>query len=37
MLNIVLSMVTINLKDYRDADTSAIAILSPDTFVSKYL
>lgn len=31
------ALVTINLKDYRDADTSAIAILSPDTFVSKYL
>ena len=31
------ALVTINLKDYRDADTSTIEILSPDTFVSKYL
>ena len=31
------ALVTINLKDYRLADTSAMEILLPDTFVSKYL
>ena len=31
------ALVTINLKDYRNADTSMIEILSPDTFASKYL
>ena len=28
---------TINLKDYRNADTSAMEILSPEEFVSRYL
>ena len=31
------ALVTINLKDYRYADTSAMEILLPNTFVSKYL
>ena len=31
------ALVTINLKDYRDADTTAIEILSPDAFANKYL
>ena len=31
------ALVTINLKDYRCADTSAMEILLPDMFVSKYL
>ena len=31
------ALVTINLKDYRNADTSAMEILSPEAFVSKYL
>ena len=31
------ALVTINLKDYRRADTSAMEILLPNTFVSKYL
>ena len=31
------ALVTINLKDYRLADTSAMEILLPDMFVSKYL
>lgn len=30
-------LITINLKDYRNADTSAIEILTPEEFVSKYL
>jgi len=30
-------LVTINLKDYRDADTSAIEILSPEAFANEYL
>lgn len=30
-------LITINLKDYRLADTSTMEILLPDTFVSKYL
>lgn len=31
------SLVTINLRDYRGADTSKIEILSPTEFVDKYL
>ena len=31
------ALVTINLKDYRNADDSSIEILSPDMFASKYL
>ena len=31
------ALVTINLKDYRNADTSAMEILSPEAFVSRYL
>ena len=31
------ALVTINLKDYRNVDTSAMEILSPETFVSRYL
>ena len=31
------ALVTINLKDYGNADTSAMDILSPEAFVSKYL
>ena len=31
------SLVTINLRDYRGADTSQIEILSPTEFVDKYL
>jgi len=31
------ALVTINLKDYRNAETSAIEILSPDMFANKYL
>ena len=31
------ALVTINLKDYRDANTTTIEILSPDAFVNKYL
>ena len=30
-------LVTINLKDYRNADTSAMEILSPEAFVSRFL
>lgn len=31
------TLVTINLRDYRNADTSTIEILSPTEFVAKYL
>ena len=31
------ALVTINLKDYRNADTSAMEILSPEAFVSRFL
>lgn len=31
------TLVTINLRDYRGADTSTIEILSPTEFVAKYL
>ena len=31
------TFVTINLKDYRNADTSAMEILSPEAFASRYL
>jgi len=31
------ALVTINLRDYRDADTSNLLILSPSEFVEKYL
>ena len=31
------ALVTINLKDYRLADTTTIEILLPETFISKYL
>jgi predicted nucleic acid-binding protein len=31
------ALVTINLKDYRNADTSAIEILSPEAFANEYL
>ena len=31
------ALVTINLKDYRNADPSAMEILSPEAFVSRYL
>lgn len=31
------ALVTINLKDFRRADTSAMEILSPEEFVGKYL
>ena len=31
------ALVTINLRDYRNADTSNIEILSPTEFVEKYL
>ncbi len=31
------ALVTINMKDYSNADTSAMEILSPEAFVSKYL
>lgn len=31
------ALVTINLRDYQNADTSQIEILSPTEFVSKYL
>ena len=31
------ALVTINLKDYGNADTSVMEILSPEAFVSKYL
>ena len=31
------ALVTINLKDYRDADSSAIEILSPEAFANEYL
>ena len=31
------ALVTINLKDYRNADTSAMEILSPEAFASRYL
>ena len=29
------ALITINLKDYRNADTSAMEILSPEAFVSR--
>ena len=31
------ALVTINIKDYRNADTSAIEILTPEEFASKYI
>ena len=31
------ALVTINLKDYRNTDTSVMEILSPEAFVSRYL
>ena len=31
------ALITINLKDYRNADTSAMEILSPEAFVSRFL
>jgi len=31
------ALVTINLKDYRNADSSAIEILSPEAFANEYL
>jgi len=33
----LLSAVTINLKDFSRADTSAMEILSPEEFTGKYL
>ena len=30
-------LITINLRDYRSADTSKVEILSPTEFVDKYL